>query len=206
MKFHFDWNKVHLKELTSTLTQFSIAEFPLFKYTKVIWPLELPLIHVGDDDEKRPSKFGSPNSKFFLSSVKCLWLLKIARLTVDVINDLFWVEMVPALQDMEQMKTNVRQWGNMIWVLWREKVSLKAFKLCLPSIHLSTKIFIVGLLPEWLAFLRVLPNCRKHLSKQLSCRIATCSPSMVGHAEIPEWSSVSMSVTVIYLVNSIRRL
>lgn len=69
MKFHFDWNKVHLKELTSTLTQLSIAEFPLFKYTKVIWPLELPLIHVGDDDEKRPSKFGSPNSKVFFFPV-----------------------------------------------------------------------------------------------------------------------------------------
>lgn len=156
--------------------------------------------------EKDQVNLGVQILRSFLSSVKCLWLLKIARLTVDVINDLFWMEMVPALQDMEQMKTNVRQWGNMIWVLWREKVSLKAFKLCLPSIHLSTKIFIVGLLPEWLAFLRVLPNCRKHLSKQLSCRIATCSPSMVGHAEIPEWSSVSMSVTVIYLVNSIRRL
>lgn len=64
-----DWNKVHLKELTSTLTQFSVAEFPLFKYTKVIWPLELPLIHVGDDDEKRPRKFGSPNSKIFFFPV-----------------------------------------------------------------------------------------------------------------------------------------
>ena len=39
--------------------------------------------------EKDQVNLGVQILRSFLSSVKCLWLLKIARLTVDVINDLF---------------------------------------------------------------------------------------------------------------------